>query len=50
MWLIWLFSHIAVLTGYRDRVAAILTWWLASTGPAAAQAAQPGTSRVRCLP
>jgi NADH dehydrogenase len=28
-WLGWLFVHIAFLTGYRNRVGAILTWWLA---------------------
>ncbi len=30
-WWIWLFIHIAFLTGYRNRVGAILTWWLAFT-------------------
>ncbi len=30
-WLIWLFIHIAFLTGYRNRVGAILTWWIAFT-------------------
>ena len=25
----WLFIHIAFLTGYRNRVGALLTWWLA---------------------
>jgi len=28
-WCIWLFIHIAFLTGYRNRVGALLTWWLA---------------------
>jgi NADH dehydrogenase len=28
-WVIWLFIHIAFLTGYRNRVGALLTWWLA---------------------
>jgi NADH dehydrogenase len=28
-WVVWLFIHIAFLTGYRNRVGAILTWWLA---------------------
>jgi len=28
-WCIWLFIHIAFLTGYRNRVGAVLTWWLA---------------------
>jgi NADH:ubiquinone reductase (H+-translocating) len=27
----WLFIHIAFLTGYRNRVGAILTWWVAFT-------------------
>jgi NADH dehydrogenase len=27
-WVIWLFIHIAFLTGYRNRVGAVLTWWL----------------------
>jgi NADH:quinone reductase (non-electrogenic) len=30
-WVGWLFVHIAFLTGYRNRVGAILTWWLAFT-------------------
>jgi NADH dehydrogenase len=30
-WWIWLFIHVAFLTGYRNRVGAILTWWLAFT-------------------
>jgi len=30
-WVVWLFIHIAFLTGYRNRVGAILTWWLAFT-------------------
>jgi NADH dehydrogenase len=30
-WFAWLFIHIAFLTGYRNRVGAILTWWLAFT-------------------
>ena len=25
-WLAWLFIHIAFLTGYRNRVSAVLTW------------------------
>jgi NADH dehydrogenase FAD-containing subunit len=28
-WCVWLFIHIAFLTGYRNRVGALLTWWLA---------------------
>jgi NADH:ubiquinone reductase (H+-translocating) len=27
-WITWLFIHIAFLTGYRNRVGALLTWWL----------------------
>ena len=30
-WWGWLLIHIAFLTGYRNRVGAILTWWLAFT-------------------
>jgi NADH:ubiquinone reductase (H+-translocating) len=30
-WVAWLFVHIAFLTGYRNRVGAILTWWVAFT-------------------
>jgi NADH dehydrogenase len=28
-WWIWLFIHLAFLTGYRNRIGALLTWWLA---------------------
>ena len=28
-WVTWLFIHIAFLTGYRNRIGAILTWWVA---------------------
>jgi NADH:ubiquinone reductase (H+-translocating) len=30
-WVIWLFIHIAFLTGYRNRLGALLTWWMAFT-------------------
>jgi NADH dehydrogenase len=30
-WVIWLFIHIAFLTGYRNRFGAVLTWWVAFT-------------------
>jgi len=30
-WVIWLLIHIAFLTGYRNRLGALLTWWLAFT-------------------
>ena len=30
-WVAWLFIHIAFLTGYRNRIGAILSWWLAFT-------------------
>jgi NADH dehydrogenase len=30
-WAAWLFIHIAFLTGYRNRLGAVLTWWLAFT-------------------
>jgi len=30
-WLAWLFIHIGFLTGYRNRVGAVLGWWFAFT-------------------
>ena len=30
-WVIWLFIHIAFLTGFRNRVGALFTWWFAFT-------------------
>jgi len=30
-WLVWLFIHIGFLTGYRNRVGAIMSWWFAFT-------------------
>jgi len=30
-WVVWLFIHIAFLTGYRNRLGAVLTWWVAFT-------------------
>jgi len=30
-WVVWLFVHITFLTGYRNRVGALLTWWVAFT-------------------
>ncbi len=30
-WWIWIFIHIAFLTGYRNRLGVLLTWWLAFT-------------------
>jgi NADH dehydrogenase len=30
-WCVWLFIHIAFLTGYRNRAGAVLSWWLAFT-------------------
>jgi NADH dehydrogenase len=30
-WLAWLFIHIGFLTGYRNRVGAIVGWWFAFT-------------------
>ncbi|HET9969783.1 MAG TPA: NAD(P)/FAD-dependent oxidoreductase [Streptosporangiaceae bacterium] len=29
--LVWMFIHIAFLTGYRNRLGAVLSWWLAFT-------------------
>jgi hypothetical protein len=28
---VWLFIHVAFLTGYRNRLSAVFTWWLAFT-------------------
>jgi len=28
-WVFWLFIHIAFLTGFRNRISSLLTWWLA---------------------
>jgi len=28
-WVVWLFIHIAFLTGFRNRISALLTWWVA---------------------
>jgi NADH:ubiquinone reductase (H+-translocating) len=30
-WVVWLFIHIAFLTGYRNRFGAVLSWWFAFT-------------------
>ena len=30
-WVIWLFIHIAFLTGFRNRLGALLSWWFAFT-------------------
>ena len=30
-WLVWLFIHIGFLTGYRNRVGAVMGWWYAFT-------------------
>ncbi len=30
-WFCWLFIHIAFLTGFRNRIGALLTWWVAFT-------------------
>jgi NADH dehydrogenase len=30
-WCVWLFIHIGFLTGYRNRLGAIVSWWLAFT-------------------
>jgi NADH:ubiquinone reductase (H+-translocating) len=30
-WVVWLFIHVAFLTGYRNRLSAVMTWWLAFT-------------------
>jgi NADH:quinone reductase (non-electrogenic) len=30
-WVVWLFIHIAFLTGYRNRFGAVMSWWYAFT-------------------
>jgi NADH dehydrogenase len=30
-WVVWLFIHIAFLTGYRNRIGAVMGWWFAFT-------------------
>jgi NADH dehydrogenase len=30
-WIVWLFIHIGFLTGYRNRIGAVLSWWFAFT-------------------
>ena len=30
-WVVWLFIHLGFLTGYRSRLGAVLSWWLAFT-------------------
>jgi NADH:quinone reductase (non-electrogenic) len=30
-WLVWLFIHIGFLTGYRNRIGAVMGWWFAFT-------------------
>ena len=30
-WWVWLFIHIGFLTGFRNRIGAMLSWWLAFT-------------------
>ena len=30
-WVVWLFIHIGFLTGYRNRIGAIFSWWFAFT-------------------
>ena len=30
-WFVWLFIHIAFMTGFRNRIGALLTWWIAFT-------------------
>jgi NADH:ubiquinone reductase (H+-translocating) len=30
-WLVWLFIHIGFLTGYRNRIGAVMGWWYAFT-------------------
>jgi NADH:quinone reductase (non-electrogenic) len=30
-WVVWLFIHIGFLTGYRNRIGAVMSWWYAFT-------------------
>jgi NADH dehydrogenase len=30
-WLVWLFIHVAFMTGFRNRAGAVLSWWFAFT-------------------
>jgi len=30
-WWVWLFIHIGFLTGYRNRIGAVFSWWFAFT-------------------
>jgi len=30
-WVVWLFIHIGFLTGYRNRLGAVMSWWFAFT-------------------
>ena len=30
-WVVWLFIHIGFLTGYRNRIGAVFSWWFAFT-------------------
>jgi NADH:ubiquinone reductase (H+-translocating) len=48
-WLIWLFVHIAFLTGFRNRLGAILTWWVAFTRDVRRERAYT-TSQVGWMP
>ena len=47
-WVIWLFIHIGFLTGFRDRVGALMSWWYAFTRDLRRQAhPRPGKSATR---
>ena len=30
-WVVWLFIHISFLTGFRNRIGALFSWWFAFT-------------------
>ena len=30
-WVVWLFIHIGFLTGFRNRIGALFSWWFAFT-------------------
>ena len=47
-WLVWLFIHIAFLTGFRSRVGALLTWAVAFTREARRERTLTADSRRAC--
>jgi NADH:ubiquinone reductase (H+-translocating) len=43
-WWVWLFIHIGFLTGYRNRVGAVLGWWFAFTRDLRRNGLSPSTT------